>query len=82
MNRPHQHDNRMMKLLQDQLGRNVDADLMSEVAEHMEECPDCHIYVDSVHQTINLIKTIDANNSLPIDVKNRIYKTLKLEIEL
>ncbi len=79
--RKHFHgiDDEIIKLVQRQLGRDVDADIMEEVAQHMKECPDCHIYVDSVHQTINLIKNIDSNNSLPADVEKRLFKSLKLE---
>jgi len=77
----HKHDkkDRIMNLVQDQLGKNVNAELIDEVAKHMKKCPECNIYVDSVHQTIKLIRNIDAHNSLPNGVEKRIYKTLKLE---
>lgn len=81
MNRLRWHDERIVKLVHEQLGRNIDADIIKEVAEHLKECPDCHIYIDSVHQTINLLRTIDAHHSLPKDVENRIYKSLKLDYQ-
>lgn len=75
----HNHNDRIVKLVHDQLGRNVNAEIIEEVAKHMKECPDCTIYVDSVHQTVNLIKNIDAHSPLPNGVEKRIYKSLKLE---
>ncbi len=72
------HDDEIIKLVQKQLGKDVNAEMIEKVALHMKECPDCHIYVDSVHQTINLIKNIDAHSSLPTDIKKRLFKSLKL----
>lgn len=74
----HKHDDEIIKLVRKQLGNDVDAEIIEEVAQHMKECPDCYIYVDSVHQTINLIKNIDAHSSLPADVEKRLFKSLKL----
>ncbi len=75
----HKKNDPIIQLVHDQLGKNINSNLAEAVARHMEECPDCLIYVDSVRQTINLIKNIDAHSPLPQDVENRIFKTLKLE---
>ncbi|MDP7036902.1 MAG: hypothetical protein QF453_03115 [Candidatus Marinimicrobia bacterium] len=76
----HKNDDKIIQLVQKQLGKDVDAEVIAEVSLHMKDCPDCHIYLDSFKQTINLIKNIDVNTNLPIEVEKRLYKTLKLEI--
>ncbi|MBC8322090.1 MAG: hypothetical protein H8E70_00810 [Candidatus Marinimicrobia bacterium] len=75
----HKKEDEIIQLVHKQLGENVDAQIIKEVELHMKECPDCHIYVDSVKQTIDLIKNIDVNSDLPQDVENRLYKSLELE---
>ncbi|MFQ6604649.1 MAG: anti-sigma factor family protein [Fidelibacterota bacterium] len=72
------HKKNLLKLLEQQLGQDIDADLFREVAQHMEECPDCKIYVDSVKQTINLYRSTENEQAIPDDVSDRLYKTLQL----
>ncbi len=77
----HNHKKEILKLLEQQLGKDIDADLIQEVAQHMEECPDCKIYVDSVKQTIKLYRTTENEQSIPDDVSERLYKTLQLNMK-
>lgn len=62
-----------------QLGKNFDADIIQEVANHMEECPDCKIYVDSVQQTIKLYRSAESDQEIPEDVSDRLFKVLDLK---
>ena len=67
------------KQIQEQLGRDIDADIIESVSQHMQECPDCKIYIDSVRETVQLYKVIESDQSLPKDVSERLFKTLELK---
>ena len=75
----HQHDDTMIKKIENQLGNDFDAEIVAEVAEHMRDCPDCKIYVDSVKQTIKLFRVTETDTSVPEDVSDRLFKMLKLK---
>jgi len=57
----------------------MDARIIEEVAKHMEECPDCRIFVDSVKQTIKLYRVTEKETSIPDDVSERLFKVLDLK---
>ena len=75
----HQHDSKMIEKIEEQLGNDFDAEVITEVAEHMQNCPDCKIYVDSVKQTIKLYRVTECDTSVPEDVSDRLFKVLKLD---
>lgn len=75
----HQHKASILKLVQEQLGLDLDAPLLREVAAHMEECPDCQVYVVSVRQTVELYRNTESDRSIPDDVSRRLYKVLDLK---
>lgn len=79
MKHKHNHDPKIMHLVEEQLGDDFDASVIAEVAEHMEDCPDCRIYVDSVKQTIKLYRVSETDCSVPDDVSSRLFKVLKLD---
>lgn len=72
------HNQDLIKLLEEQLGKDVDARIIREVAEHMEECPDCRVFVDSVKQTIKLYRVTEKETSIPDNVSERLFKVLNL----
>lgn len=74
----HRHDSALRAKINDQLGQDFDAATITEVEEHMSECPDCRIYVDSVKQTIKIYRVTESNTSVPTDVSDRLFKVLKL----
>ncbi len=79
MSKKHLHSVKIIKLVERQLGRDADAELIDELSTHMEECPECKIYVDSVKQTIKLYRVTDQKQSIPNDVSDRLFKVLKLK---
>lgn len=69
----------MYKMVEDHLGDDADKQVVREVARYMEECPECKIYVDSVHDTIKLYRVTKDDDSIPNDVSERLFKKLKLK---
>lgn len=77
----HQHEIELLEKIKLQLGQDVDADVIKDVAKHMEECPDCKIYVDSVQQTVKIYRVTETEQSIPDDVSERLFKVLKLSTD-
>ena len=62
----------------------VDGSLADEVCEdvetHLAECQDCRVVVDTLRKTIYLYRTTaDESGTVPAPVRERLYRTLKLE---
>jgi hypothetical protein len=74
----HNKTDRIVKLVHDYLGKNSQTEILDEVANHMKNCPECFIYVDSVKQTIQLMKKVEINKKLPSAIENRLYKSLNI----
>jgi len=69
------------KILQqicDFMGEDLDAPACKEVAEHIEKCPSCKIYLDTVKKTVILCRKLEENKKLPKDVNQRLCKILNL----
>jgi predicted anti-sigma-YlaC factor YlaD len=79
MSSPIKHDPALIRLIEEQLGRDASAELIAEVAQHMAECPDCRIFVDTVRQTIKIYRVTETEQSVPSDVSDRLFKVLKLD---
>jgi predicted anti-sigma-YlaC factor YlaD len=75
----HKHNKKFLERLHAQFGQDIDAEILVEIAKHMEDCPDCKIYVDSVKQTVKIYRTTEKEKSVPEDVSKRLFKTLKLK---
>lgn len=66
--------------LREMLSEYVDADLreavLREFDRHLEECPDCHVHVDSVRKVIRLYREASAN-AVPYDVRIRLRDVIQ-----
>lgn len=73
------HSKEFQTLICEQLGEDIDEEICAEIAEHMAQCPDCRMQIDSVKETVYLYrKDFDKATALPGDVKERLYKVLSL----
>jgi anti-sigma factor (TIGR02949 family) len=61
----------------------VDGDLPPElcfsIAEHLENCENCRIVVNTLRKTIEIYKNTSSNSELPEDVRERLYLKLHLD---
>lgn len=73
------HSKILIEKLQSQLGSDIDTNLVKELAAHIKECEDCMTNVDSIQQTIDMIKFGDYDLLLPKEVSKRLFKALDLE---
>lgn len=61
------------------LGEDLDSEPCKIVREHMEECPDCNIYVDRIKRTVRLFKESDQCEKLPERVSKNLFVKLDLK---
>lgn len=75
------HKQTFQKLCAD-LSTDIDAELCDEVKEHLKDCPDCRVYVDTLRQTVYLYRgeyQEEQQEGIPEEVSNRLFKVLKLD---
>jgi adenosine deaminase len=53
-------------------------DLCLELERHLADCEDCKIVVDTLKKTIYLIHANERVETVPADVRERLYKCLDL----
>jgi anti-sigma factor (TIGR02949 family) len=64
--------------LSDYIDGDLEAAICAQLEAHLAECPDCRVMVDTMRKTIILYRS-QAAAELPSDVKDRLYRVLKLE---
>ncbi|MFQ6612443.1 MAG: hypothetical protein ACE5D2_05005 [Fidelibacterota bacterium] len=79
MNNNPTHKAALLKQLQEQLCLDIDAPLIIDVAKHLEECPDCRVYVDSVQQMVKIYRVTEKDQTIPEGISDRLFKVLKLK---
>jgi predicted anti-sigma-YlaC factor YlaD len=61
-----------------QLGEDFDSEILEDVAKHLENCPDCRVYYDSVKQIVKIYRVTETETDIPSDVSERLFKILKI----
>lgn len=67
------------KKICDFMGEDLNTPVCKEVAEHLESCPNCKVYLDTVKKTVTLCQEVEKDKNMPVDVKNRLFKVLDLD---
>jgi predicted anti-sigma-YlaC factor YlaD len=75
----HQHNEQFLQELYDQFSKDIDEEIIIDVVEHMKNCPDCKIYVDSVKQIVKIYRVNESEQTVPDDVSERLFKTLRIK---
>lgn len=60
------------------MGEDLDTPVCKEVAEHLESCPNCKVYLDTVKKTVTLCQETEKKEQIPEEIKNRLFKVLNL----
>jgi predicted anti-sigma-YlaC factor YlaD len=66
------------KQICDFMGEDLDAPVCKEVSEHLESCPKCKVYLDTVKKTVTICQETEKEKELPQDIKKRLFKVLNL----
>lgn len=58
----------------------LEAELCAELEQHLKDCEDCQIVVDSLRKTVSLYRTASQEApDIPEDVRQRLYHCLDLD---
>lgn len=61
----------------DYLGGDLDAPACKEVKKHLESCPDCNEYIESIKKTVALYQKYEEPCGTTQECKEKIMKYLK-----
>lgn len=77
------HEHKNCRELLGSLSEYVDGELSNELCNilehHMEDCEDCRIVVDTLRKTVNIYQMTAESEELPGDIRERLFKSLKIE---
>ena len=76
----HYHKNckALLGSLSEYIDGELPADLCKEIEKHLEGCENCRIVLNTTRRTIDLVH-ISADENVPADVRERLFKRLNLD---
>ena len=75
------HNKILSDILNNKLSEDIDNSTVQELANHIKQCEDCKVDVDTIQQTIRLARSGDFDVLLPQNVSKRLFKALGLDEE-
>jgi anti-sigma factor (TIGR02949 family) len=77
----HEHKNckKLLGSLSEYVDGELDEALCSVLEEHLEDCEDCRIVVDTLRKTVYLYHAKAETEHIPSDIRQRLYKSLNIE---
>lgn len=57
----------------------LQAELCAELEQHIKECDDCRVVVDTLRKTVELYQQTSTRSDLPEPVRERLFYKLHLE---
>ena len=73
------HNKILSDILNNKLSEDIEDDVVQELADHIKQCEDCKVDVDTIQQTIKLVRTGDFEVLIPRNVSKRLFKVLNLD---
>jgi hypothetical protein len=73
------HGKKIIDELCNYLGQDIDHPMCKELMLHVQECPECKMYLDTVKMTVSLYKQTYDSQPVPGHVKDELLKKLNLK---
>lgn len=73
------HCTNMISTLSDYIDGELSPELCAELENHLNDCENCRIVVDTLRKTIELYQEPTEPAELPADVRQRLFYRLNLE---
>ena len=74
-----ENNNELLDILNNKLGEDIDNTTVQDLADHIKKCEDCKMDVDTIQQTIRIVRSGDFEVLLPQNVSKRLFKVLGLD---
>ncbi len=80
----HEHNNchKLLGSLSEYVDGELDDELCAMLEQHLEDCENCRIVVDSLRKTVYLYRTTSEEETLPEDIRVRLFRSLNIEDQL
>jgi len=76
----HSNCDALLQSLSEYIDGSLSDEMCSEIQRHLETCGDCQVVFNTTRRTIDLVRMPPrAAESLPDDVRERLFKRLDLE---
>lgn len=73
------HCTNMISTLSDYIDGELSPEFCAELENHLTDCENCRIVVDTLRKTIELYQEPTGATELPADVRQRLFYRLNLE---
>lgn len=67
----------MAERLSEYLDRELDPAACSKLEEHLDDCPPCKVFLESLRRTVGLVREAPTREALSEDVKRRIVEAYR-----
>jgi predicted anti-sigma-YlaC factor YlaD len=75
----HHNCKHLLGSLSDYIDGELGSNLCLKIEQHLQECENCRIVVDSLRKTVYLYQVTAGSPAMPTDVRERLYKRLDLK---
>jgi anti-sigma factor (TIGR02949 family) len=77
----HLHNNckALLGTLSEYIDGELPSDLCREIEKHLEGCDNCRVVLNTTKRTIDLVHITPEEQTVPDDVRERLFKRLKLD---
>lgn len=75
----HDHCHDLLGHLSEYIDGEISEDLKKELEEHIQNCENCRIVLDTTKKTIYLYQRTNLDKKVPEAMTERLYQALKLE---
>ena len=72
-----QHTKKIVNELCNYLGYNFESPMCKELHDHVQNCPECQSYIQSVKVTVKICKDAYKDEPAPDDVKKNLLTMIK-----
>ena len=74
----HKNCKSLLGSLSEYIDGELPAELCQEIEKHLEGCENCRVVLNTTRRTIDLVH-LPANQDVPADVRERLFKRLNLD---
>lgn len=75
----HRQCRHLLGSLSEYIDGTLGEELCVEIESHLSECDNCRVVIDSLHKTISLYHTTAEQESVPDNVRERLFRRLELD---
>jgi anti-sigma factor RsiW len=79
--RKHEHKDcrKLLGSISEYVDGELSEDLCSVLEQHLMDCEDCRIVVDTLRKTVYLYRTTAKEENISSDMRQRLFKSLNIE---